>query len=208
MYCAIVSSLILPITAKINNKERIISVEYFKERHAHLRICSQRLILHHLKSYILRQRKCWEISQMNFTPESIPGWKAGHIIHRWPHVLVWASFSNTDPRCAAEISMIAVYPEAHTVPSVAKATGCIMVFLAKYEFRLGCLIESQIQYIQNLAAILSPQSVPLKVVLFLISATFIVLVVQTRKLGVIHDSFISVNVIHQKIFLGSASKYI
>lgn len=104
--------------------------------------------------------------------------------------------------------MIAVYPEAHTVPSVAKATGRIMVFLAKYEFLLGCLIESQIRYIQNLAAILSPQSVPLKVVLFLISATFILLVVQTRKLGVICDSFISVNLIHQKIFLGSASKYI
>lgn len=96
----------------------------------------------------------------------------------------------------------------HSAGRLAKATGCIVVFLAKYEFLLGCLIKSPIWYIQNLAAILSPQSVPLKVVLFLINATFILLVVQTRKLVVICDSFISLNPTHQKIFLGSVSKYI
>lgn len=48
-------------------------------------------------------------------------------------------------------------------------------------------------------------SVPLKVVLFLINATFILLVVQTRKLGVTCDCFISLNPIHGKIFLGSVS---
>lgn len=146
---------------------------------------------------------------MNLTPESTPGWKTGHIIHKWPHLSVRMSFpQHTSSLCSWILHDSSLPRGPYSAVSIAKATGCIMVFLAKNEFLLGCLIKCQIMYIQNWTTVLSPQSIPLKAVLFSIDASFILLVVQTRKLGVIHDSFISLRLIHQKIFLASPSKYI
>lgn len=54
----------------------------------------------------------------------------------------------------------------HSAGRVARATGCIVVFLAKYDFLLGCLIKSQIRCIQNLATILSPHLFHLKLSCF------------------------------------------
>lgn len=206
MCCATVSSLTLPIIAKMNNKERIISVEYFKERHVHWRICSQRLILHRLKSYILRQRKCWEISQMNFYTWINTRVKNWHILT----VTTLLGLSVLIPE------ILTVLLKSPWLLSTQRPTQCRQAGQGYWMHRgLSSQIwistwlfnKLKIWYIQNLAAILSPQSVPLKGVLFLINATVILLVVQTRNL-VICDSFISLNPIHQKIFLGLVSKYI
>lgn len=102
-----------------------------KTEFENLRICPQRLISHHIKSYFLQQGKSWGLSQVSFTPGSA---RTTHVTDKWQHLPVCVRFLwHRCLLCSSTLHSSSPHTGPHGALSVPRANRCALVFPAKGE---------------------------------------------------------------------------